>query len=217
VSTTITPEPPETLFPPRIRLLPRTGPHTIREWVTSERSSQKKHELRNGELVEMSGGSFEHAVIIMDTAVTLSIALAAAGNGCDVVGSDLKVYIRDTAGYYPDVTVVCGEPQIDFEETLRNPAAIIEVLSEGTAAFDRGEKFQNYRTIESLRHYILVDQYQCYVEHYERQETGVWSLVGEYSALEDSLILNLGGAAIQVPLSRVYRRISFGESASPDV
>jgi Uma2 family endonuclease len=165
----------------------------------------------------MSGGSFEHAVIIMDTAVTLSIALAAAGNGCDVVGSDLKVYIRDTAGYYPDVTVVCGEPQIDFEETLRNPAAIIEVLSEGTAAFDRGEKFQNYRTIESLRHYILVDQYQCYVEHYERQETGVWSLVGEYSALEDSLILNLGGAAIQVPLSRVYRRISFGESASPDV
>ena len=93
----------------------------------------------------------------MELARVVGNLLAEAESECRVAGSDLKVYIAPRKGYYPDITIVCGSPQVDFEEVLRNPFAIVEVLSESTAAFDRGEKFQDYRMIDSLRHYIIVE------------------------------------------------------------
>lgn len=183
------------------------GPHTIADWVEFERTTNKKHELRRGEFVEMSGGTSEHSDIIVNLIVAIDSQLAEIG--CRVKGSEQKVYIRNKEGCYPDVTVVCGQLQIDFEEALRNPIAIFEVLSNSTEAWDRGEKFENYRTIESLRHYVLVNQYRPLVEHHAVNESGLWTLVGEHKDLSDSLTLELNGKSVSLPLEKIYRYISF--------
>lgn len=188
------------------RSLPRNGPYTIADWVASERTSPTKYELHNGELVERNGGPFEHNAICANILQTFANLLEEAGVDCTVLGSDQKVFVRENKGYYPDVVFVCGSPQIDFEEALRNPVAIVEVLSESTAAFDRGDKFRDYRTIESLCYYLLVDQYRPSVECYERSEDGSWPL-REYTNLTDSLPLTLSGVTVSLPLARIYRRV----------
>lgn len=195
-------------FPVRPRPTRRIGPNTVADWVAFERTTQKKHELHNGEYVEMSGGTFEHSVIAMEMARLIGNLLAEANSECRVAGSDLKVYIAPRKGYYPDITIVCGDPQIDFEEVLRNPFVIVEVLSESTAGFDRGEKFQDYRTIDSLCHFIMVEQNRPCVEHYERTDSGSWTLRSNTSLVE-SLSLTLTDTAIAVPLDRIYRGITF--------
>jgi Uma2 family endonuclease len=189
---------------------------TVADWIAFERTTDRKHELWKGQLVAMGGGTFEHNAISFDFARALANALEEAGTGCDVLGSDQKVHIRDKDGFYPDIVVVCGEPQIDFEEALGNPVLIVEVLSESTAAKDRGEKFQAYRTIPSLCHYILVEQTRPFVEHYERQDSGVWALIAEHNALTDTLILSLSGATFGIPLARIYRRVSFTTPAATE-
>jgi Uma2 family endonuclease len=192
----------------RSLLLPPMGVHTVQDWVTWERSQPVKHELHNGELIPMGGGTFEHNAVAMDIAVALTLALETVGSDCGVLGSDQKVFISERRGYYPDVLVVCGEPQIDFEEALRNPVAVVEVLSDSTEAFDRGEKFQNYRMLESLQHYLLVAPYRPTVEHFVRQDADAWML-STYTSLADSLSLAFGDKTVSLSLSRIYRRIPF--------
>lgn len=187
------------------------GPHTVADWVTFEHGTDRKHELHNGAYIEMPGGTYEHSAIIYDTGRALGNLLEEAGYPCEILGSEQKVFIAENRGYYPDILIVCGQPQIDFAEVLRNPFALIEVLSESTAEFDRGEKFENYRTIESLRHYILVEQYRPYVQHFALRESGEWAIAGEHKTLSDSLRLPLGDVEIALPLSKIYRRVSFPE------
>lgn len=187
--------------------LPPIGPHTIADWVAFERTTNKKHELRRGEFVEMAGGTSEHNEICVNLIVSIDNLLGETN--CRVRESEQKVYIRNKEGCYPDVTVICGELQIDFEEALRNPLAIIEVLSHTTEAWDRGEKFENYRTIESLQHYVLVNQYRLLVEHHALNDSGQWTLIGEHKELSDSLTLELDGVTISIPLAKIYRRVPF--------
>jgi Uma2 family endonuclease len=200
----------------RTKASPAVGRMTVADWVALERATDKKHELQRGHFVEMGDGTFEHNAISFDFGRALANALEQASSTCEVLGSDQKVYIRDKDGFYPDMVVVCGEPQIDFEEALTNPVLIVEVLSESTAAKDRGEKFQDYRTIPSLRHYVLVEQTCPFVEHYERQDSGIWSLVAEHGALADTLVLTLGGATAAIPLAKIYRRVPFPAPAATD-
>jgi Uma2 family endonuclease len=204
---------------PALPLAPRapkhagSGPYRIADWVASERASAVRHELHGGVLIEMSGGTYEHSAIATDLSRTLGNLLEDAANGCDVVNSDLKVYVAPDRGFYPDVTVVCGPPQVDFEEVLRNPAAIFEVLSDSTEAFDRGDKFRQYRGVETLQHYVLVEQYRPALEHWERQADGRWLLVAEPASLSESLPLTLNGVTVLLPLARVYRRVPFAPEA----
>lgn len=114
------------------------GRMTIDEYVAFERDSLEKHELMDGEVVRMAGGSPEHNLINTNALRTLGNSLESAGANCDVYGSDQKVFITRKLAYYPDVILVCGEAQFDERDMLRNPAAIMEVLGPSTAAFDRG-------------------------------------------------------------------------------
>jgi Uma2 family endonuclease len=93
---------------------------------------------------------------------------------------------------------------------------VVEVLSDSTAAFDRGGKFRDYRTLESLRYYLLVDQYQPTVECYERGADDSWTLRA-YADLAATVPLTLGGVTLSLPLARVYRRVAFAEETpAPD-
>jgi Uma2 family endonuclease len=107
---------------------------------------------------------------------------------------------------YPDVTVVCGEQQAfdEHDDILMNPVAIFEVLSPSTEKYDRGLKSRLYRSIDSLRDYVLVDQEQVRVEQYTRQADGTWTL-RDYQSPDEELKIDSIGVAI--PLQRIYRRV----------
>ncbi len=176
------------------------------EYLAGERHADVKHEYIAGEAFAMAGGTPEHSHLSSDVQVALAVRVTE--RGCEVNNSDLMVRVGDEGPFfYPDVTATCGDPTFDADGCLRNPLLIVEVLSESTAAFDRGEKFFHYRRIPSLRHYVLIEQARMLVEHYERQENGLWTLVGEHT--EPGHRLSLPALGADVPLSEVYRRVRF--------
>lgn len=203
--------------------VPQTRPAkeriTFAEYMERERVSDIKHNFVDGVMEPvwgevggvMSGASYEHNLICSNLMVLLAIALQ--GTDCEAVGSDMRVEVADSRlYYYPDLMVVCGDPRITPEECLQNPILIVEVLSSSTAAKDRTTKSRRYRAIDSLQHYVLVDQYEPLVEHYERQEDGKWLVAGEYDSLEDTWQFTLSETEIAIPLARIYRRVSFPET-----
>ena len=111
---------------------------------------------------------------------------------------------------YPDTSVVCG--QSIFEDTARdtllNPVVIIEILSPSTESYDRGKKFRNYRTIETLQEYILIAQDAKQIDHYVRQPDNLWVLS---SVSEDHEILTLPSIDCTLIVADVYEKVTFGD------
>jgi Uma2 family endonuclease len=125
----------------------------------------------------------------------------------------MRVKVPELPAYlYPDVVIVCGQPQFEDEQkdNLLNPTVVIEVLSPSTEAFDRGEKFATYQRIPTLREYLLVAQDRTYVEQFIRQPNGQWSC-RVYDQPEQSVAL-LGGT-VSLPLQGIYEGISFSQEA----
>lgn len=150
---------------------------TYAQYVEAEAAAEHKHEYLRGEVFAMAGGTPEHAALAMAVGVALGNALA--DRPCRVFNSDLRVRIASSdLATYPDVTVVCGEfvPADDDPHAAQNPYLIVEVLSDSTEAYDRGEKFAHYRRIASLREYILVSQREHRIESYARDPSGAWVL-----------------------------------------
>jgi Uma2 family endonuclease len=136
-----------------------------------------RHELIDGEIVAMSGGTWEHSLIAQNIGGELRAALRSTP--CQVLNSDLRIWIEARNRYtYADVVAVCGLPSFTDEarDTVVNPAAIFEVLSDSTESYDRGEKFAGYRTLPSLQEYVLISQKQELVEHFHRRADGTWLL-----------------------------------------
>ncbi len=158
----------------QVALLPRA---TFAEYVAFDEASDERHQLVGGEVFAMTGGNSEHALLIARVARLLGNALD--GGPCQVFAPDLRVLVLATGlATYPDVPIVCGPLERDPEShhTITNPSVIAEILSDGTEAFDRGEKFRHYRQIPSLGAYILVSQHEPRIELYRRQTDGSWRL-----------------------------------------
>jgi Uma2 family endonuclease len=148
------------------------------EYVQLEAQSAIKHEFLDGEVYAMAGGSPEHAALASRFA--LALGLATRGGPCEVFSSDLRVRVPATGlTTYPDLTVVCGTWQRDPEDanTITNPVLVIEVLSDSTAAYDRGEKLAHYQRIESLREVLLVAHDSRRLELWRKDEAGRWVLL----------------------------------------
>ena len=147
----------------------------------------------------------------MNTSTALYNQLADRGGR--VYASDMRVGISTGVSYfYPDIAVTCDKPRFedDVFDTLINPQVIIEVLSDSTAGYDRGEKFIRYRQLESLQEYILILQDQVQVDHYLRQ--GKQWVFSEFSALED--VLPLVSISAELSLRQIYRFVEFETDAS---
>lgn len=145
------------------------------EYLKFERNSEEKHELIYGEIIAMTGASRKHNIILGNLFSILHRALK--GRHCRVYMNDLRVRIKSMDLYtYPDIVITCGEE--DFEDshkdTLQNPKCIIEILSDSTEKYDRGEKFNHYRKIESLEEYILVSQDFHTVESFIKKNENSW-------------------------------------------
>jgi Uma2 family endonuclease len=144
-------------------------------YLAFERTSSQKHELWDGEVYAMAGGSLAHNWIVANLIQHLGAALA--GTNCKALPSDMRVRIPGGARYvYPDVSIVCGRPQLEGPDVLLNPRTIIEVLSSTTEAFDRGQKSAGYRTISSVDEIVFVSQHERNVECLTRQPDGSWNL-----------------------------------------
>jgi Uma2 family endonuclease len=150
---------------------------TAQEYLAWERLQPTKHELFQGETFAMSGATRAHNLIVANMVGELRNALRK--KPCEVYPSDMRSNISTTGLYtYPDVVVVCGKPEFedDVHDTLLNPKVLVEVLSESSESYDRGKKFEQYRSIASLAEYVLVAQDQALVEHFSRQPDGSWLL-----------------------------------------
>ena len=184
---------------------------TPEEYISFERKATTKHEYLKGQIVAMSGASFAHNFITLDTATQLNVQLM--GGECQVAASDMRVKVSQTDSYfYPDVVVFCGEPIAEDNnfDTLLNPTVIIEVLSPSTETYDRGEKFEDYKQIESLKEYVLISQDTVYVEHYRYQKSE-W-LKSEYKELDDVMQLHSIGSELR--LQDIYARTKFALNTS---
>ena len=147
------------------------------DYLAGEKVSPIKHEYRQGEIYAMAGEKKAHVIISVNTATLLRNHLR--GSGCITYMADIKVRIEAAnCYYYPDVAVTCDERDrnADDEDFIIYPRLIVEVLSPTTAAFDRGEKFADYRTSESLQEYVLINQERVSVECFRRNAEGLWVL-----------------------------------------
>jgi Uma2 family endonuclease len=145
------------------------------EYLELERKAERKSEYFQGEMFAMAPVNQRHGLIVTNLAGELSQQLKA--KPCSVYSSNLR--LRANGLYtYPDVMVICSEVQCadDQEDTLLNPNLIVEVLSDSTRDYDRGRKFQHYRTLPSLREYLTIDQDAPHVERYTRQPEDRWLL-----------------------------------------
>lgn len=181
--------------------------YTPDEYLALERSCETKHEYYDGEIFAMGGASRYHVLIVTNSVVALGSQLKEGP--CQVYSADLRVKVSPTGLYtYPDVIVLCEEPQFSDEQkdTLLNPALIIEVLSESTENYDRGRKFEQYRTIDSFVEYLLIAQDRPHVEHHIRQADGSW-LLYETNNLTDTIQLKSVPCTLQI--ADIYAKVNF--------
>ena len=177
------------------------------EYIEQERVGDVKHHYYYGRLIEVARATYKHNVISGN--LIASIGNALVSSGCIVLPGDMRIFVSQHVVYYPDVVVVGAKPMVTFGDALQNPVLIAEILSPSTAAFDRGQKFRQYRTIPSLRHYLLLEQDSPVIEHFERDDADSWTLRGEYSALEQILEMTISGHKVSLPLSKIYRNVMF--------
>jgi len=179
---------------------------TPEEYLAIERQADFPSEYFLGETFAMAGASKEHNLIAGNAFAELHAQLKK--RPCQVYSNDMRVKVNPTGLYtYPDIVVVCGKEQFDdkHKDTLLNPTLIIEVLSDSTEAYDRGEKFQHYRQLDSLMEYILIAQKKHHLEHYVRQPDNQW-LFSETDNLQD--IVQLSAINCHLTLSEVYDNIN---------
>jgi Uma2 family endonuclease len=176
------------------------------DWLAIERTAtEQRSEYVAGEVFAMAGGSEEHNLIIAN--VVRELGNQFKGRPCRVYPSDMKVHIAAAdVGAYPDVMVVCGERAFHDgrRDLITNPILIVEVLSDATEAYDRGDKFHHYRSLESLRAYLLLSQTRMQAELFLRQPDGTWSL-SSYEGPAESIPLHLLEA--ELSLAEVYDKV----------
>ncbi len=150
--------------------------YTYGEYLALEASSNVKHEFLGGQIYAMAGGTPEHAALA--AAVIGLLFEQLRGGRCRAYDADLRVRTPSGLATYPDVTVICGPSERDEidPQSVTNPTLIIEVLSRSTEEYDAGDKFEHYKTLPSLRQYVLVSHRERSIEVWTRGEGAEWQL-----------------------------------------
>ena len=180
---------------------------TPEQYLEIERKAEFKSEYYGGEMFAMSGARRGHNLIALNLAGELRQQLRE--RPCEAYQHDMRVRVGATGLYaYPDAVIVCGEPQFldETQDTLLNPTVIVEVLSPSTEAYDRGDKFELYRAIPSLTHYLLVSSERMSAELFTRQAEGGWLLTGA-TLPEDTI--DLPAVGVRFTLADLYEKVEF--------
>lgn len=146
---------------------------TPEDYLKNEEKSLIKHEYINGEVYGMAGTTDSHNTIALNIATIIRNHLR--GTNCRVYFADIKARLeKRNCFYYPDILVTCDPQDRETPTYKRFPKLIIEVLSESTESFDRGDKFNDYQTLDSLQEYVLVNSQQPRIEIFRRDEPKRW-------------------------------------------
>jgi Uma2 family endonuclease len=183
---------------------------TPEEYLALERKAEYKSEYLHGEIFAMTGASRKHNLIAVNILGELHRQLK--GKPCEVYPSKMRVKVAATGLYtYPDVVVVCGEPQFedDYLDTLINPTVLFEVLSKTTERYDRIAKSDYYRRIESLTEHLLVAQDEVHVAQFIKQADGQRSLIDFHSV---DATIELDSISCSLALREVYDKVSLDKT-----
>jgi Uma2 family endonuclease len=190
--------------------------YTLEEYFDLELSTNERFEYFDGEIFSMSGVSENHAQV--EGNAYLELRLALRERECRVFPANMRIKVPSLPPYrYADVSVACEKPifeKIGGVDVLANPTLIIEVLSDSTEAYDRGDKFTHYKSIVSLREYLMAAQHRPHITQYVKQNDGSWSYteVNELSAR-----IQLPSVDCVLELSEIYRDVTFPISPSPNL
>ncbi|NJK74061.1 MAG: Uma2 family endonuclease [Oscillatoriales cyanobacterium RU_3_3] len=190
-------------------MLVKTQPklYTPDEYRQLEETAEFKNEYRDGEIVQMTGGTINHSRIIRNLSRVLGNAIE--GTAFELFQSDLRLWIpRYRRGTYPDVMAIEGEPVFTEgrNDEILNPILIVEVLSKSTKNFDLDDKFRLYRSIPEFREYVLVSQYEFLVQQYVKNESNQW-LFSEYEG--EAATVSFDSVGVQMPASEIYKKVVF--------
>jgi Uma2 family endonuclease len=176
---------------------------TPEEYFAWEEQQLEKHELIDGQVYAMTGGSKNHSLISVRL-ITL-FANHLEGSGCETGNSDLRVNIAETNNYtYPDISVTCDDRDKTTTQYIAYPCLIVEVLSKTTEAYDRGGKFRMYQNNPVLKDYLLVSSTAIEMDLYHKNDAGQWMIInyGEGDTIE------LKSINLSFSIEQVYRGLN---------
>jgi Uma2 family endonuclease len=188
--------------------------YTLEEYFELERQSEARLEYWNGEVFNMSGVDPQHDAI--EGNVYHSLRNALHGHGCRIFLANLRIKVPAAPPYrYADLSVVCEEPRyepIGGVNALVNPILIVEVLSDSTEAYDRGDKFTYYQSIPTFREYLLIAQRRPHVTQLVKESDGTWS---HHEYIDPDAIVAVVSLGCKLRLRDVYENIQFTENPAP--
>ncbi len=181
--------------------------YSISEYLKLEEESAEKNEYHNGKVVAMSGGTLAHSILANRIGRLVENGIDANEQDCVAGNSDLKIFIEKANRFvYPDVTILCDDPEYfnNNKQAIINPIIIIEVLSDSTEKYDRGEKFRMYSSLPSFKEYILIDQHQPIVDSLFRENASYWKMQTTIGLDKSFPIHSLG---FEINMADLYKKV----------
>lgn len=182
--------------------------YSLDEYLELDRNSEERLEFWDGEIFNMSGVSRNHGLVEMNISIFLGARLMA--KGCQLLPANIRIKVPSMPPYrYGDLSALCGQPKfekIGGVDALTNPSLIIEVLSDSTEAYDRGDKFTHYKSIPAFSEYLLIAQHRPHVSQFIKQSDGSW-IYREFNSLADTVKLET--TQCDLSLKEIYQNISF--------
>ena len=186
--------------------VPTEPPLTFEAYIAWEAEQPERHEFLGGEVFAMTGARATHNTIAGNVFALLRDALR--GTPCRIFIADMKLQVASAeASFYPDVFVSCDprDRTTDAELVQRHPKLVIEVLSDSTAAFDRGRKFEAYRSLDSLEAYLLIEQHRPHADLFLRNAEGLWVL----NPVREGESLPIAPLGVVLTMAAVYESVVF--------
>lgn len=194
---------------PVLKIKPIRREYTLEEYLRFEARSKDKHEFIDKQIIKMPNAKGPHNIIAFNTGFSLKKRVEVLPKKYIFFTSDQKIYLPSMdEGLYADVLAVSEHPLYwdDDKLLLINPLLIVEVLSRSTKKYDRGDKFHKYRTLESFREYVLIDQFSYHVETWFREEPGLWR---ENVVTDPAAEIQIRSMGVSLKLSEIYENIVF--------
>lgn len=180
---------------------------TLQEYLQKEEKSLERHAYYNGQIVKLPMAKGPHNIIAANILTAIKVGIKALDKKYIVFGSNQKIYLPQfNIGLYPDALVVAEAPLYwdDNEVLLINPILIVEILSKSTGNYDRGDKFTEYKTLDSFQEYVLIEQNQARVETRFREESNLWRDIIS-TELDDQIQLKSLG--VSIAMTDIYENV----------
>jgi Uma2 family endonuclease len=180
-------------------------PHfTVEQYLEMDEAAEYPLEYHDGEIFPLAEASYAHGALLARICAVLTNGIQ--GRSCTVLSYNLRV-LAAKSYVHPDVAVVCGQPLFtDKWETISNPVLIVETLSKSTEGYDRGAKFDFYRSLESLQEYVLVASKEPRILVFTRDPEGAW-IFRDFGGMD--AVCHLSSLDCSLPLAQVYENVPF--------